>query len=225
MTRTTTITISTTIAVIAVATLVLAAAAGPAAAASDDSFFGNLVKPGDQGADGIASDVAVEVAGLTGQAARLQATINVPFIGSSTSTSVENATAYAEAATATFNSNNKTLVAIANANSDASADYDVWAVYFHDRSGGNVTRYVVADVVDGDYQNTRMLTPSEFGALNRTRDHYLSLDWYASRNADEELQAFADTFGDTHNISRSYAAKLYAQYGSGVESDVLGGRL
>lgn len=204
--------------------VLLGAAVGPVAAApGDQSFFGNLAKSGDQGQDGIAADAAAEVAQLSGQIARARAATDIPILGDD-SAEAGNATAYAQDATTAFNNNNKTIADIANANADASTKHDVWVVYFHDRDGGNVTRYVVADVSNNNYTNVRMLTPSEFNDTGRSQDHHLSLDWYASRNADEEIQKFTDKFGSgDHNISRSYGARMWAEYGSGVESDVLAG--
>lgn len=206
------------------AVLLISTAVAPTAAApGDEDFFNNLVTDGDQGEDGIMADAAAEVATFTGRIARARAGSDLPLIGDADSES-GNATTYAQDATEAFNENNQTLEEIANANTDASTDHDVWAVYFHDQEGNNVTRYVVADVVDSEYQNARMLNESEFNDTGRSQDHYLSLDWYASRNADEEIEAFVDEFGSgDHNITRSYGAKMYAEYGSGVDSDVLPG--
>ena len=216
------------ITIVAVALLVCTAAVAPAVAQTDSDeggFFTDLVDGDDSEEDdgSLAAAVAERAAGVYGQAARLRASVSIPFVDEETSD--QNASTYAADATTSFNEHNETLTAIANANVEGSTDNDVWAVYFHQKDEGNVTRYLVADVVDGEYQNGRMLTPEEFEATNRTQDHYLSLDWYASKQADDELEAFAEEFGaeGERNVSRTYAAKLYAEYGSGVESDALGG--
>lgn len=199
-----------------VGVVMLALVATPVAAQSDQGFIGDLIEDGDQGQDGIAADIAIEVAEIGGEIARTSAAL-----GLGDEASDATASEYASEATTAFNDHNETLQAVANANVDATTDNDVFAVYFHDRDGGNVTRYIVADVVDGEYESVRMVTPTEFNDTNRTQDHYVSLDWYASGNAAAEIDAFAEAHQTDANVSRSEAAALYGEYGSGVESDLL----
>jgi len=80
---------------------------------------------------------------------------------------------------------------------------------------GSPPRYVVANASNGNWSNSRVLTPSEFNATNRTQDQYVSLDWYQSRNAAPELEAFVEEYAEPNeNLSTGYRAKLLAKYGA-----------
>jgi hypothetical protein len=126
-----------------------------------------------------------------------------------------NATEYATQFAETYNAENATIETYANERLEADDQHDVFAVYFHDRDGGNVTRYVVANASNGNWSNSRVLTPSEFNATNRTQDQYVSLDWYQSRAAADELDAFVEEYaGPNENLSTGYRAKMLAKYGA-----------
>ncbi len=126
-----------------------------------------------------------------------------------------NATEYADDFAETYNAENATIEAYANERLGADDNHDVFAVHFHDRDGHNVTRYVVANASNGNWSNSRVLTPSEFNETNRTQDQYVSLDWYQSLSAADELDAFVEEYAEPNeNLSTGYRAKLLAKYGA-----------
>ncbi len=126
-----------------------------------------------------------------------------------------NATTYAEDFTNTFNEHNASLETFVSERLTADTNHDVFAVYFHDREDGNVTRYVVSDVENGSWTNARVLTPAEFDATNRTVDQWVSLDWYQSRAAGDELETFVDEHAEPNeDFSPGDKAAYLAKYGA-----------
>jgi len=136
-----------------------------------------------------------------------------------------NATTYADDLRSELNQESDDLQAYANAQFDASTDHDVFRICTHDQDEGAAMLYLVANASDGTWNNTRAVTSSEFSQLNRSVDANVSLDWYASRNADEEVDTFVDKFADgdePKNITRTYRAKKAGQYGESVTTGLLG---
>lgn len=197
------------------ATMLLTAAVGGAAIApasvaaqseedDDGSFFDGLVSDDD---DSFLASAGKWLAGGTSGFSRWYAKTFGDDEG--------NATVYADEFAETYNAENATIEAYANERITADDQHDVFAVYFHDRKGNNVTRYVVANASNGDWTNSRVLTPSEFNATNRTQDQYVSLDWYQSRAAAEELDEFVEEYAEPdENLSTTYRAKMLAKYGA-----------
>ncbi len=176
------------------------APAGVAAQEDDGSFFDGLVS--EEGGS-FGAWVAAQTSGFS----RWYAST----FGDDEGNATEHANAFAEE----FNRENATIEAYANERLTADTDHDVFAVYFHDQEGNNVTRYVVANASNGNWSNSRVLTPSEFNATNRTQDQYVSLDWYQSRNAEPELDAFVEEYAEPNeNLSTGYRAKMLAKYGA-----------
>ncbi len=176
------------------------APAGVAAQEDDGSFFDGLVS--EEG-----GSFGAWVAEQTGGFSRWYASTFGDDEG--------NATEYANSFAEEFNRENETIEAFANQRLEADDQHDVFAVYFHDQEGNNVTRYVVANASNGNWSNARVLTPSEFNATNRTQDQYVTLDWYQSRNAAPELEVFVEEYAEPNeNLSTGYRAKLLAKYGA-----------
>jgi len=148
------------------------------------------------------------------------------FIAKYTAEETEaNASTYADDLRGELNQEAGDLQGYANAQFAASTDHDVFRVCTHDQDGGAATLYLVSNASNGSWANTRAVTPSEFKQLNRSVDANVSLDWYASRNADEEVDLFVDKFadgGEATNISQTYRAKKAAQYGDSVTTGLLG---
>lgn len=199
-----------TITVAAVAVLLVVTATAPAAAA-EESFFGGVVA--DDGDDGYLNvpDVARSLAEVSGTVARQIATL--PVVGDETDGT---ASTYAQDFTDSFNQNNRTIQEYANKRLDADTDHDVFVVYFNDRDGNNVSRYVVSNASSGSWSNARVVKTT-----NRTVDHWISADWYASRHADEELEHFVDEYAEPgKNVTQAYRARMLAKYGSGLNSSL-----
>lgn len=197
--------------------VVLATATVPAAVVgqSDDDEKSFIDAAVDDEDDDLSAMLARALAERTGGAAKFIARLTTP----------DDATAadYAANATETFNDENVTIESWANEQLEASSDRDVFRVCFHDRDDGAATRYVVANVSNGSWTDTRVVTPSTFDGLNRTVDYNVSLDWYASQNADDELATFVEKFAvQEQNISSAYRARKAATYGDSVESDLWG---
>jgi hypothetical protein len=192
------------VAAMLVVAMVGGAAVAPTAAAQedDDSFFDGLVSDDDDDG-GLGAWLAAQTSGFS------------KWYAKTFGEDEGNATQYAEEFTEEFNANNETIESYANERLTADEDHEVFAVYFHDRDGNNVTRYVVANASNGNWSNTRVLTPAEFNGTNRTQDQYVSLDWYQSRNAAPELEAFVEEYAEPdENLSATYRAKLLATYGA-----------
>ncbi|MFC4553542.1 MULTISPECIES: hypothetical protein [Halorussus] len=152
---------------------------------------------------------AVKAAGISGWFARA----DFPGFGSDESGS---AIEYANDFQSEFNSNNKSIESYASERLNPTTGYDTFAVYFHDKSGANVTRYVVADVSNGSWSNARVVA-----STNRSVDHWISADWYASKHTADELDTFVEEYAELNQgLTRGYQLKLVAKYGSGLESDM-----
>lgn len=185
--------------------------AGVVTADEDGSFFDDLVS--DDGEEGYLASAGIWLAKATGGVSRYWAA----YVADGDAADAET---YAEDFTSTFNANNETIAQYANQRLTADTDHDVFAVYFHDREDGNVTRYVVSDVENGSWSNVTVLTPDEFDDRNRTSDHYVSLDWYQSRNADAEVETFVEEYAeDETDLSATYKGELLGTYGA-PESDM-----
>lgn len=187
-------------------------AAAPALAQSSDdegSYFDPIVTD-----DGEPGWLASFVMDATSTASRLY---------TSATTDPGNASQYASNTAATFNANNSSIEAYASERLNADSSHDVFAVHFHDRAGNNATRYVVSTVSNGDYSDARMLTPSEFSDTDRTVDYQVELDWYASKNANAELEHFIMNYAKRgENVTKSYRAEMLAKYGGGITSGLWG---
>jgi len=193
-----------------VALLVVTAAIGAGsmgvAAQSDDdgAFFDGLIADDDD--QGILEEVGIWAAGATSGVSRTYAA----YLGEEA-----NATTYAKDFTTAFNEHNASLEAFASERLTADTNHDVFAVHFHDREEGNVTRYVVSDVANGSWTNARVLTPTQFDETNRTADQWVSLDWYQSRAAGDELEAFVEEHAEPNeDLSRGDKASYLAKYGA-----------
>jgi len=175
------------------------------AAQSDDSvFFDGLIADDDD--QGLLEEAGIWVAGATSGASRTYAA----YLGEEA-----NASTYAADFSTAFNEHNASLEAFASERLTADTNHDVFAVHFHDREDGNVTRYVVSDVENGSWTNARVLTPAEFDATNRTADQWVSLDWYQSRAAGDELETFVEEHAEPNkDLSPGDKASYLAKYGA-----------
>jgi hypothetical protein len=153
----------------------------------------------------------------------MDATSEVSRLYTSVTTDSGNASRYAATTAETFNANNSTLASYASDRLNADTSHDVFAVHFHDREGNNATRYVVSTVENESYSDARMLTPSEFSETDRSVDYEVSLDWYASKNANSELDHFIMNYAEPNkNVSGTYRARMLAKYGGGITSGLWG---
>lgn len=193
------------LALIVVTAVIGGGSVGVAAQEDDEGgFFDDLVS--DDDGDGLLEEAGVWIAGATSGASRTYAA----YMGDDA-----NASTYASDFEAEFNANNESLENFANERLTADTNHDVFAVYFHDREDRNVSRYVVSDVENGSWMNARVLTESEFEATNRTVDQWVSLDWYQSRNADDELTEFVDEHAEPdEDLSTADKASYLAKYGA-----------
>lgn len=194
----------------------MVAVASPVAAQSDDApFFDGLV----DGEASIVDTVASKAAGFSGWIARQEFGLSVADLGDDSDTG--NATTYAESFQTEFNDHNESIETYANQRLNATDDYDVFVVYFHDKDGGNVTRYVVANASNGNWSNARVVTPTQFEDLNRSEDHWISADWYASKYAGDELDGFVEDYAKPNeDLTKRSQLTLVAKYGTGLESDL-----
>jgi hypothetical protein len=213
--------------ILLVVVVIAGVVAAPTAAgqtADDDSYFDALIASDTSGDQGLLSSVTERAGRLFIEVSsgvnRLQARYlsAVPVIGDDTT---GNATQYASTVTETFNANNGTIQSYVNARVAADRDHDVFAVYFSDREGGNVTRYVVSTVHNGSYHDLRMLTPAEFDNTNRAVEHHVVLDWYASQHANRELDTFVSEYASpSKDLTTSYKARMITEYGGGIQSSL-----
>jgi hypothetical protein len=193
--------------------LVLTAVAPASAAtpAGDDRYFDALVD-----ADPVSwvTDAVIEVVAIRGAVQQTVARYQ---------TSPGNASQYASNTSATFNEHSTAITAHVSHRLTPTSEYDVFAVYFHDRHGRNVTRYVVTDVANGSYTAARMVTPAAFDARNRSVDYQVSLDWFAARHAATELHAYVTgPVAANESLSPARQAELVSTYGDGVRSPLWG---
>jgi hypothetical protein len=178
-----------------------------AQSSEDTSFVDKLVEPGDQGTDGILADAALAAARLSSTPDRVIA----DWFGDE-----GNATQYAQNFKQTFNANNQTITKYTNERINASTSLDVLAVTFSDKSGHESTVFLVANASTNQYQNVRVVNDT-----TRTVDENLTADWYLSRNAASELDAFVTDYADPgEDLSNSYKVSMVAQYGGSVSGSI-----
>jgi len=195
------------VACLIVAVLLVASMAAPAAVAhdDDDGFFDGFVD----------SESDVSLTERVGLWAAEKASWVTKTATKLTDDGGGNASEYAADFEAEFHAYNDTLVAYANDQLSPTSDYEVFRVHFTDRSGSNVTRYVVADEYNGVYENARVLSPSEFDATNREVDHWVALDWYQSRHAADELDTFVEDYARPNEPTpKTYRGRMLAEYGA-----------
>lgn len=200
---------------LALSVLIVLASVGvqPALADHNDSFVDGLV---DEGADSPTATFARWMAERSGQLARNYAALTADTEG-------ETAEEYATDLKEEFNSERGDLTPYANERLDASTDRDVFRLCTSDQEGGSDVVYLVSNVSNGSWTDERMVSADTFATLNRTVDYTVAMDWYASRNADEELDTFVEKFAeDGTNASATYRAKMLAKYGGSIESDLWG---
>lgn len=193
------------LALLVVTAAIGAGSVGVAAQEDDDgAFFDGLIADDDDG--GLLEGAGVWLAGATSGISRTVAAY----------TGDENtASSYASDFEAQFNEHNESLENFANERLTADTNHDVFVLYFHDQNDGNVSRYVVSDVEDGSWTSARVLNQSEFEATNRTADQWVSLDWYQSRNAADELAEFVQEHAEPNeDLSTSDKAAYLAKYGA-----------
>ncbi len=192
------------VAMLVVTAVIGAGSMGVAAQEDDGGFFDGLVSDDDD--DGLLEETSVWIAGATSGVSRTYAA----YMGDEA-----NASTHASDFEEAFNANNESLEAFANERLTADTNHDVFVLHFHDRSDGNVSRYVVSDVENGSWTNARVLNQSEFEAANRTADQWVSLDWYQSRAAGDELETFVDEHAEPNeNLSTGDNAAYLAKYGA-----------
>ncbi len=136
----------------------------------------------------------------------------------------DTAETYARDTAAAIEDNDAALRTLANEEFDADSSDEVVRIQFADEAGDTATRYLVADADDGQWEDgPRVLTPEEFAATDRSADHWVTLDAYASRHISDDVEQLATLSEDEDNPSKAMVkARLAANYGSGVESDLLG---
>jgi hypothetical protein len=192
------------VAMLVVTAAIGAGSMGVAAQEDDGAFFDGLVADDDDG--GLLASAGKWLAGATSGLSRTYAA----YVGDEA-----NASTYAADFEAAFNEHNGSLEAFANERLTADTNHDVFVLHFHDRSDGNVSRYVVSDVENGSWTNARVLNQSEFEATNRTADQWISLDWYQSRAAGDELETFVDEHAEPNeDLTTGDRAALLAKYGA-----------
>jgi hypothetical protein len=207
----------TTILTVAVAVTLFAAGGGVAAAAEDGGggYFDRLVE--DNGDPGITWDDARRF---------VLKLVNVDRTIEDLTTGPEPVTEHATEFTDTYNQNNATIEADVNEQLNASTDFDVFRIQFHNKDGDEATRYLVADVENDSFTNTRVVDQAEFDDLNRSVDYTVEADWYVSRHAASELEAYVTDYAETdEDLTRTDKAKLIAKYGGGLTSDLWGDTL
>ncbi len=193
-----------TVASIVFAALLVSSAVAPPALADDgeESFFDGLVD--DESGVGLDQKIATTISSATSWASRTSATLFNDESG--------NATKYAEEFESEFESANETTVDYANARVNATSGRDVFRLSFHDRDGGNTTRYLVADVDGDDWANAHVV---ESVPMNRQVDHYVEFDWYQSKHAAEEFETFVSEYARSGgDLSAGYRATLLGKYGA-----------
>jgi len=134
------------------------------------------------------------------------------------------ASEYAENTRSTFNSNASAITNWTNSRANASTSYDVVRVRFTDESGNKVWMFIVSDVntTTGEYTNAKMLNLTDFQKRNREYDQTYTLEPYASRNANMELERFVSEYAKPDkNVSKSYLAHIAGKYGGQVSGSDL----
>lgn len=205
-----------------VAALLAATAPVTAQSSGDEPLFDGVLSNADENAT-TGQKVAKTMSDVSGSIARLQDTLAERF-GFGDETAEQNATTYANDFDQAVESNNKTIREYSNNRVSPGTEHEVFAVYFHDKEGNNVTRYVVTSVSDGNWTDgPRVLTPSEFNETNRSKDQWVSLDWYASKHSADETREFVEEFAtEDKDVSRTKRAALVSKYGTGIKSSMWG---
>jgi hypothetical protein len=170
---------------------------------ADATFAEKLIEPGDQGAPGIGIDIARAAARATSLPDRLY----TQLVGDE-----GNASKHAQDFQDEFNQNNDTIQAYSNKRINASTSLDVLELTFTDEAGNQATVYLAATVSNESYQNMRVVDNT-----SRTVDESITADWYLSRNAASELEAFVADFAEPdRDLTQTYKAKMIAKYASDV---------
>jgi hypothetical protein len=127
------------------------------------------------------------------------------------------ATATADDVQAFANEHSAELEQYANARLDASSELDTVAIEFTGEDGSD-TRYLVADVQDGNYTNVSMVATTD-----RTADETCEVSSQATADAPAELEGFYETFVDEErDITAGYLAELNAAYNPDVSCSFFG---
>lgn len=201
---------------LALCVILLLASVGvqPALADHNDSFVDGLVE--DDDSSSWTADLGQWMARRSGTLAKNYAALTADTEG-------ETAEEYATDLKEEFNSERDDLTPYANDRLEASTDRDVFRLCTSDQEGGSDVVYLVSNVSNDSWTDERIVSAETFQSLNRTVDYTVAMDWYASRNADEELDGFVEQFAeDDTAVSTTYRAKMVAQYGSSVQSDLWG---
>ena len=113
----------------------------------------------------------------------------------------------------TFNANSESIENYTNARFGGNAS--AWNVIeiTHIRDDGNATQYLVADVTNGTFHNATMVNTTE-----RTVDHEVTLEGYASDAAHEELDTFVSAFvTEDKDVTIAYTTRLATEYSGYVD--------
>ena len=196
--------------VVFIAALLVTSAVQPAVAQEDDYWDGLVTEDGD-----IVTRILEGIGNLLGDLARTQD----KYLGDEGA----DAATYVADIQSTFNESNATIGAYASERLPADTGHDVARIYVHDEDGGNETLYLVSDVENESWTNARLVDQASFEDLNRSVDFWVSMDWFVSKHAADELETFVDDYADENrNLSRSYQLRKISKYGSGIKSDLWG---
>lgn len=199
------------------AVLLATSAIAPAGVAAqddgDESFFDGLVTSDDNGAEpGLLERAIRAVADATNFDRQV-----AKYLGDD-----GNADQHASEFADEFNTNNQTILAYTNERLNASTSYDVIRLEFHDQSGNEAVRYLVATVntTTAEYETAQVVANT-----SRPVDHTVSADWYVSRNAAPELETFIAEYAEPgENVTTGYRLNMLRKYGSGINGTLWGGR-
>lgn len=191
-------------------------AVAPAAAQSDDGGILSGVVGEEDEDDPFLVTVLDRIAGFSNNVQKAVDSVQMSITGED-----GNATQYADAVETTLEENNDSIRAYVNERVTAQ-DVDAVRVFFHDRDGNNVTRYIVADTgTDNWISGPSMLTPAEFENTNYTTDHWVSMDWFASKHADADLTKFVeDRVQPDEDVSDLRRARLLSKYSGSIKSSL-----
>lgn len=140
----------------------------------------------------------------------------------------EKATAdvYAENTMETFNNRSDSLRLWVNGRANVTEEWDVIRVKFTDESGNSEWMFIVSNVntSTGDIESTRAMNLTAFKDTGREYDKTYSLDPFASRHADEELERFYDRFAEENrDMKKPYLYSMAGKYQNSVSGSVLPG--
>ena len=117
------------------------------------------------------------------------------------------ATAAADDVQAFVNNHSASLETYANARVTASTELDTIAFTFQDEAGED-TRYLIADVRDGNYTNVSMVATTD-----RTVDERCEIAGQAAADARAELETFHEQFvSEDSDLTAAYLAGLTSEY-------------